>query len=39
LNTGINIPPDCWNNKLLCITKKLPAIFGNYEHLNEELYD
>ena len=21
LNTGINIPPDCWNNKLLCITK------------------
>jgi len=37
LNTGINIPPDCWNNKLLCITKKLPPTFGNYEHLNEEL--
>jgi len=37
LNTGINIPPGCWNNKLLCITKKLPPICGNYEHLNEEL--
>jgi hypothetical protein len=37
LNTGINIPPDCWNNKLLSITKKLPATFGNYEDLNQEL--
>lgn len=37
LNTGINIPPDCWNNKLLCITKKLPAAYGNPELLNEEL--
>ncbi len=37
LNTGINIPPDCWNNKLLCITKKLPVAYGNPDILNEEL--
>ncbi len=37
LNTGINIPPDCWNNKLLCITKKLPIAYGCHERLNDEL--
>jgi len=37
LNTGIRIPPDCWNNRLLCIMKKLPDTFGNHKYLNDEL--
>lgn len=38
LNTGIYIPPDCWNRKLSCVTKKLPPVYGNHERLNHDLF-
>ncbi|MBD0376322.1 MAG: site-specific integrase, partial [Flavisolibacter sp.] len=37
LNTEIAIPPVFWNKKTLSISKDLPYIFGDYNHLNSEL--
>ncbi len=37
LNTEIAIPVEYWAKKLRCISHKLPAQFGDHQHLNEEL--
>jgi hypothetical protein len=37
LHTGIKIPPAYWNKKQRCITKELPAVYGDHEALNKEL--
>lgn len=37
LNTDIAIPPEYWHKKQCCITDKLPAVYGNYAELNQEL--
>jgi hypothetical protein len=37
LNTGIAIPLNFWNIKSRRISDKLPAEFGDYEILNDEL--
>jgi len=37
LNTEIAIPPNLWNKKRLGISNDLPEIYGNVQHLNEEL--
>ncbi|HTQ65894.1 MAG TPA: Arm DNA-binding domain-containing protein [Puia sp.] len=37
LNTGISIPINIWNKKSRRVSEKLPAEFGDYEILNDEL--
>ncbi len=37
LNSGIAVPPNCWNLKRLRINADLPPSYGNAEALNERL--
>lgn len=37
LNTGIAIPPSCWNKKQQRISEKLPEFYGNAQDFNKEL--
>ena len=37
LNTGLSIPPQCWNQKQRIVTEKLPPAYGMYSVLNSEI--
>lgn len=37
LNTEIAIPPKFWDEGKLCVSSKLPKMYGDFENLNEEI--
>jgi integrase len=38
LNTNIAVPPKYWDKRYQCIKDNLPANFGDYQKLNEEIF-